>query len=448
MNCSEVALRLATYRDLNAYEQAEVQRHLHGCPSCQAASDVFARQDQLLRSLPAMRLSREFEEKVWAKIHPRRRWIWAWQPMAAVLVVALLIGFVGSSVYASAAAIPGDVLYPIKRLNEQVQLSLTVRDTERARLQEELVERRREEAHQVLSLGRRVRWQFEGVLESAEGTSWVVSGLEVTLCEPTPVPAGVSPGTRVSLEVESVGDRLCLLSVRSVHQPQPTATEDLFPVRPSSPTYSPSPNPPTAPATSTPAATPTGVEPRGRPTERMGPADTPTPEGTRPPRTRPKDAPTPTLTALPTRTPTPLPTAHPGTAVRVPPTLQPTRPPEPTPTPRPDRPRPTHTPAPWATARPQEPTPTPTPEEPRPTPTSTPTRHPTRTPEPWTTARPPTRTPEPWTTARPPIPTPRSDEPTPTPTPLPTKPWPTPTPTSGVWDSPLATPSGRRNGLR
>lgn len=286
MNCGEVAFRLATYRDLDEFEQAEVQLHLHGCPSCQATFEAFARQDELLRSLPEMHLSQGFEEKVWARIHPRRGWVWAWQPVVAILVVVLLIGFVGSTVYASAGAIPGDMLYPIKRINEQIQWSLTFRDMDRVRLRKELAERRREEALRVLSLGRRVRWQFEGVLESAADASWVVSGVEVQFCGPQSAPQGVLPGAQVRLDVESVGNRLCVLKARVIHQPQPTATEDLFPVRRSSPTYSPTPSSQAATATSTPAPmwTPTVVETKGAPAGKAGQGVTPSPQATPTPR--------------------------------------------------------------------------------------------------------------------------------------------------------------------
>ena len=55
MKCREVALGFATYRDLDEYERAEVQLHLHGCPSCRALQDTFNRQDGLLTELPGLR---------------------------------------------------------------------------------------------------------------------------------------------------------------------------------------------------------------------------------------------------------------------------------------------------------------------------------------------------------------------------------------------------------
>jgi len=416
VNCGEVAFRLATYRDLDEYEQAEVQLHLHGCPSCQATFDAFTQQDQLLHSLPEMHLSRDFEEKAWARIHPRRGWAWAWQPVAAVLVVVLLIGLVGGTVYASSGAIPGDVLYPIKRINEQIKVGLTFGDVDRALLRDELAEQRREEALQVLFLGRRVRWQFEGVLESVGDASWVVGGLEVVFSGALPAPEGVQPGTQVWLDVESVGDQIRVLAVRIVHQPQPTATDDLFPVGRGSPT--PSSQVATATPTPGPTWTPTVVGDGGSPAPPAGKPDTATPrttptrERTRPPGGDKHPTATPTRRMAPTRTPTSVPTSHPGTAVVTPPSR----------------------PSPWATARPTKPRPTRT----RPWWKSTPT--PTRPPR--GTARPPkpTRTPRP-TRPHPRTPPPGGTGPQPTPTPTKPTEWgPSPTTTSRAWESPLPTP--------
>ncbi|MGQ9715524.1 MAG: DUF5667 domain-containing protein, partial [Anaerolineae bacterium] len=356
MNCGEVALRLATYRDLDAYEQAEVQLHLRGCPSCRAMLEAFYEQDRLLQSLPQVSVSPEFTDKVWARIHSRQAWTWAWQPVAvALMAVILLAGMVGGTVYASAGALPGDPLYPIKRINEQIQWTFAFGEEARERLQEGLAERRREEARQVLEQKRRARWQFEGVLEAVGDASWVVDGVDVHLCGGEPALPLVEPGMRVRLDVESLGDRICLRGAHVLRQPGPTATEDFFPLRHPSPTASPTPAFPVASATPTPAPswTPTVVGPQGAPGGRGSEPPTPTPQ---PPHT-PRPPQTPTPTERPVRTPRP--------------TL---RPPTPTATP-------TVRPSPWPTARPVTPQPTRTPPMP--------TRRPTRTPRPWVTPPPP-----------------------------------------------------------
>lgn len=422
MNCGEVALRLATYRDLDAYEQAEVQLHLRGCPSCRTMLEAFCEQDRLLQSLPQAPLSPEFADQVWARIHPRRAWTWAWQPVAVALMAGILLaGIVGGTVYASVGALPGDPLYPIKRINEQIQWTFAFGEEARDRLQEGLAERRREEARQVLEQKRRARWQFEGVLEAVEDASWVVDGVDVHLCGGEPALPLVEPGMRVRLDVESLGDRLCLKGAHVLRQPGPTATEDFFPLRHPSPTASPTPAFPGASATPTPAPswTPTVVGPQGAPGGRGSQPPTPTPQPTHTPGhpQTPRAPQTSTPTERPVRTPRP--------------TLQP-----PTPTATP-----TVRPSPWPTARPVTPQPTRTPPMP--------TRRPTRTPRPWVTPPPPTPTPPEEPTARPterPLPTPTTlptKRPPPTPTALPTKRPPTPTPSPGPWDSPLPTPTRR-----
>ena len=430
MNCGEVALRLATYRDLDAYEQAEVQQHLRGCPSCRAMLEAFCEQDRLLQSLPEVPLSPAFADQVWARIHPRRAWTWAWQPVAVALVaVILLAGLVGGTVYASAGALPGDVLYPIKRINEQVQWTFALDEEARARLREGLAERRREEARQVLEQKRRVQWQFEGVLQGVGDAFWVVDGVDVHLCGEEPTLPPVEPGMQVRLDVESLGDRICLRGARVLRQPRPTSTEDLYPLRPPSPTASPTFPVASATPTPTPSGTPTVVGPQGAPGGRE--TQLPTPEPTRTPGhpQTPRVQRTPTPTEGPVRTP-----GH----TLPPPTPTATATPTPTPTARP---------SPWATVQPATPQPTRT--LPRP---PVPTRRPTRTPRPWVTPPTPTPTPQeeptatptgasPRPTVRPPFP--RTPRPTPTPTARPTK-GPPPTPTPGVWDSPLPTPTRRR----
>ncbi|MGC8839636.1 MAG: DUF5667 domain-containing protein, partial [Anaerolineae bacterium] len=310
MNCGEVALYLATYRDLDPHQQAEVRLHLRGCPTCRAMLEAFCEQDRLLQSLPDAPLSPDFADRVWARIHPRRGWTWAWQPvMVALVVVVLLAGLVGGTVYASAGALPGDPLYPIKRMQEQIQWTLAPGEEARVRLQEGLAERRREEARQVLEQRRRARWQFEGVLAEVRVSSWVVDGVEVHLCGGEPVVAPVEPGMWVRLDVESLGDRICLRGAHVLRQPGPTPTEGFFPLRPPSPTASPTPTFPVASATPTPAPswTPTVVEPPGAPGGRGGQAPTPQPTHTpgHPQTPRAQRTATPTPTARPTRTPRP-----------------------------------------------------------------------------------------------------------------------------------------------
>ena len=64
-----------------------------------------------------------------------------WAAVAVSVVVALLLGGVGT-VAAAGGALPGDLLYPVKLTTEQARLAFTLSDTGKARLHIELAERR------------------------------------------------------------------------------------------------------------------------------------------------------------------------------------------------------------------------------------------------------------------------------------------------------------------
>jgi hypothetical protein len=231
----------------------------------------------------------------------------------------LLVIVIGAGV-ASANALPGEALYPVKRGLEAAQLALTFDPEARARLQDAQAERRRAEAQQVLELGRETRIEFEGIVEAVQLDALWISGLRVLtdtaseyqVADVVRVWAHTSPGALIA-------DRIILLA-----RPTPTAaatptrapTITVAATRPAD-TITPTPTEPRPSATripSTATATPTTL----RPTE-ITPSDTrPAPTTTpRPTESRPADAPTsphftdtraPEATATPQR-PTPTSTA-------------------------------------------------------------------------------------------------------------------------------------------
>lgn len=72
--------------------------------------------------------------------------------LAAVAVLALVFSGTGT-VLASQRAMPGDVLYPVKRTTEQVQLALAFTDGREASVRERLIERRTDELEQLAAEG-------------------------------------------------------------------------------------------------------------------------------------------------------------------------------------------------------------------------------------------------------------------------------------------------------
>ena len=240
---------------------------------------------------------------------PRRVSAWATVSVTAVLVLALLTG---TAVAASARSLPGDLLYPVKRVVENAQLSVTRDPTARETLQKQLEQRRLEEVQEVIKLGRVVeRLDFSGMIEALEPGSWVIGNRTVLVDERTEVEGVPALGARAWVEarVEHPGE-LVALRIR-ILAPPPTATPVPAPATEQPPTAI----PPTATCTATtappPIQTPAAVS---RPTLRppihtLEPSATPEPLLTL--------TPTPTATTAPTATPTPVPPT---------PTLTPPRP--------------------------------------------------------------------------------------------------------------------------
>ncbi len=216
--------------------------------------------------------------------------------LAAVLAVALLGG---GTIAASATTLPGDTLYPVKRMTEQFQLVLTLDREAKAELVEKLDERRREEAKAVASIGRVVEMSFRGYVSSMGLSGWTISSVPVIVTPETLIEGEMSFGTVVQADVRSLSDGT-LLAVRISAQPQETVAPQ--------PTLSPTPRPTD---TDVPIhLTPTAVPPTSVPTQvKIKPTVPPV-----------EVPPTATPSRMPTRTATPSPTVTP-----IPPTPPPPR---------------------------------------------------------------------------------------------------------------------------
>ncbi len=216
--------------------------------------------------------------------------------LAAVLAVALLVG---GTIAASATTLPGDTLYPVKRMTEQFQLVLTLDREAKAELVEKLDERRREEAKAVASIGRVVEMSFRGYVSSMGLSGWTISSVPVIVTPETLIEGEMSFGTVVQADVRSLSDGT-LLAVRISAQPQETVAPQ--------PTLSPTPRPTD---TDVPIhLTPTAVPPTSVPTQvKIKPTVPPV-----------EVPPTATPSRMPTRTATPSPTVTP-----IPPTPPPPR---------------------------------------------------------------------------------------------------------------------------
>lgn len=72
-----------------------------------------------------------------------------------LLIIISLLGGGAGATYASQASLPGDVLYPVKLVSEQVQVALTVDDTKEAALHLKLSSKRLEEVEELAHEGKK-----------------------------------------------------------------------------------------------------------------------------------------------------------------------------------------------------------------------------------------------------------------------------------------------------
>jgi hypothetical protein len=87
---------------------------------------------------------------------------------------------------ASAASLPGDVFYPVKRAVEQVQVDLVQDPSARIKLEEDLDERRAGEVSELNERHRRQTVTFSGFLQKTTSGQWQVNNLTLRLAEDLP----------------------------------------------------------------------------------------------------------------------------------------------------------------------------------------------------------------------------------------------------------------------
>lgn len=205
-------------------------------------------------------------------------------------VVVLTLGsalFLGTTTAAAQGVLPGQPLYPIKRLGEEMVLRLPQSSQSRDVILTQIEERRREEVYRLLDQRLEARVTFQGEVETLSTNHAVVSGIPIQVTGETQIEGPLAVGAWVQVVARTVGDETLIAEKLVVEQPAP-------------PTATPSPTPTATPsATRTPTASPTAT-----PTQEP----TPTPEPTSTPTQSPTDTPEPTDTPGPTDTPVPAPT--------------------------------------------------------------------------------------------------------------------------------------------
>lgn len=220
-------------------------------------------------------------------------------PMPAGLLAILAVVVVGGLlltgiVTASAGALPGNVLYPVKLTVERAQILFTLNPSDREQLLTEFSQRRIIEAKTVVEKGYGVAsLPLEGVIEEITGERWLVSGLQVVLRPDSQVIGEPVVGAQVQGRARAPGDGTLVLLMAEVETPaQPTL---ITPTVSPTPTIAPATPTPPVPArghrASSPAETTAAPAILDQPPERQA---TETPTATA--------SPTPTATATPTAT--------------------------------------------------------------------------------------------------------------------------------------------------
>ncbi len=137
------------------------------------------------------------------------RWILrpSWRVALTVLIVVAFMALSTNSAFAGAAqALPGDTLYPLKRVIENIQLVLTTDPSQRQVLQEEFNQHRVDETFALILNGRVEVVEFNGIVSSQTQNGWVVAGIPVNISSLTLIDGAIRIGVEASVSGETQPD--------------------------------------------------------------------------------------------------------------------------------------------------------------------------------------------------------------------------------------------------
>lgn len=170
-------------------------------------SDLPARPSQTAREASRRRFLEEAKHLRQGGEHTDAPPIWR-RFMYSFASVALLLALLGVILIPPAdEAIPGDILYPVKRGAESLQLILAP-DAEKEALRETYERERNHEVYEMLEIGRDGRAGYIGVVKSISPENWEIGNIT----------ARINPSTEINGEPE-VGARVeahCLIEDREV----------------------------------------------------------------------------------------------------------------------------------------------------------------------------------------------------------------------------------------
>lgn len=174
-----------------------------------------------------------------------------WLRVAALFLIVFIVvlGIAG----VSESSLPGDPLYPVKRLTESAQLFIG----DRAVLREQFARRRIDEINTLLAQGREAEVEFEGDVEAVSGAISRIAGLSVRVPPGTPGMADAQPGDYVQVRASTTLTRaLVATNITLLEDRTPVFTPTITPTQMLPDTATPSATPtPTITATQTPTLT-------------------------------------------------------------------------------------------------------------------------------------------------------------------------------------------------
>lgn len=232
-------------------------------------------------------------------------------PVRRLAVALLLVVFISGilATAASAGALPGDVLYPVKRTWEEVRLFLTVDDETRLELEAEQAQERLREINRLIETGRPEEVTFTGQLLEMGERAWRIGDLLVLVDRETVVQGDPAVGRwlEVRAMVQNDGQVRALRIQVQAGPDEPQGLPPTGPQGPKGPTQTPRAN--AEPSRTPPAITPKSTvepSPTPQPTSTAGQRATPTrtPEPSRTPRQTTAPSHTPSQAGGPTQSPT------------------------------------------------------------------------------------------------------------------------------------------------
>ncbi len=151
----------------------------------------------------------------------------AWRVAVASLAVLAFLVFTGNGlIAASANALPGDALYPVKRTVEDVRLQLAPDPQAEAEIQEEITSRRVEETESLLSEQRVEEVEFEGLVSEQLPDGWRIAGIPVVVTDQTEVEGTVSIGMMAEVTGQTQLDGSVLAKRLRVEEQESGSSEE------------------------------------------------------------------------------------------------------------------------------------------------------------------------------------------------------------------------------